>query len=364
MSSKYNKESKVNREIIVAFVLGLFILFSYSIIINKISITGSVVYDETSTLEEEDLKKGGCSCNGIRFVDLFSDYSFSDGIPYNVTAEVFKGSSTSSSQLIDSETISFSSLPQTSIDNNPGDEIRGNLIIESINQSGILIRFHNKSKGRLLGDNTFRIIIDSNILGPDTIHLSCSQPIDIGDIFGDFEVKDIDKILSGSSCHLGNVNLISPADNSTDSDGNINFEYNVYDPNQAINYCELIIDETVYQTDYSIAENIVQEFNQSLPNGAYEWSVKCITSNGYEIESETRTINVGGTNQIKGVITDSNKNPVSSDVNVYYTVNDISGALAATNSFETWARGGNGSGDASIVADSSTASFSIEHKGI
>jgi len=40
--------------------------------------------------------------------------------------------------------------------------------------------------------------------------------------------------------------------------------------------------------------------------------------------------------------------------NVYYTVSDIAGALASTNSFETWAGGGNTTGDANIVADSST----------
>jgi hypothetical protein len=45
---------------------------------------------------------------------------------------------------------------------------------------------------------------------------------------------------------------------------------------------------------------------------------------------------------------------VTTDTNVYYTISDIAGALAATNSFETWAGGGNTSGDANIVADSST----------
>ncbi|MBW2965695.1 hypothetical protein KY342_01170 [Candidatus Woesearchaeota archaeon] len=262
-------------------------------------------------------EKGGCSCNGIRFVDLFSDYSFNNGTSYTVTAEVFKGGSTNPSQLIDSETVSFSSIPQFSIDSNPGDLVRGNLAIEKINQSGILIKLHNKSKERLLGDNTFKITINSNILGPNTIHLSCSEEIDIGDVFEDFEVKDIDKILSGSDCPFGNVNLISPANNANDSDGNINFEYSVYDSNQAIDYCELIIDETVYQTDYSIEEIIVKDFNQSLPNGTYEWSVNCTTSNGYEIESEKWIINIGGTRQIKGVITDSNYNPVTSEVKVY-----------------------------------------------
>jgi len=40
--------------------------------------------------------------------------------------------------------------------------------------------------------------------------------------------------------------------------------------------------------------------------------------------------------------------------NVYYTVSDISTALATVNSFETWAAAGNSTGDASVVADSAT----------
>jgi len=44
----------------------------------------------------------------------------------------------------------------------------------------------------------------------------------------------------------------------------------------------------------------------------------------------------------------------STDTNVYYTVSDIAGAIASTNSFENWAGGGNTTGDAQITADSST----------
>lgn len=45
---------------------------------------------------------------------------------------------------------------------------------------------------------------------------------------------------------------------------------------------------------------------------------------------------------------------VDRDVNVYYTVADIAGSVASTDSFKTWLGGGNTTGDASIVADSST----------
>ena len=262
-------------------------------------------------------EEGGCKCNGIRSITLESDYSFSQSTDYTVTAEVFKGSGTNPSQLIDEETVNFNTLPQNNIDDNSG-TTRGNLIIEKINQSSIVIRFHNTTNERLLGDNTFRITVDSTTLGPDTVHLSCSEPIDIGDNFGDFEVVDIDKIISGSDCEFPILNLISPPNNSNTSN-NVTFAYNVYDDDQSISFCELIINGTVYQTDYSIQEIIPQYFNQNLSNGTYIWNVNCTTSNGYEVESDKWILNVGVAyqNNIKGEITDSNYNPVTSSVKVY-----------------------------------------------
>ena len=44
----------------------------------------------------------------------------------------------------------------------------------------------------------------------------------------------------------------------------------------------------------------------------------------------------------------------SAGANEAYTIGDIAGALASVNSFETWAGGGNTTGDGSIVADSAT----------
>jgi len=44
--------------------------------------------------------------------------------------------------------------------------------------------------------------------------------------------------------------------------------------------------------------------------------------------------------------------------NVYYTVGDIAGAASASNSFETWARVGNGSGN-NLVADSATDTVTV-----
>lgn len=49
----------------------------------------------------------------------------------------------------------------------------------------------------------------------------------------------------------------------------------------------------------------------------------------------------------------------TANANVYYTVGDVSSAIASTNSFETWAGAGNTSGDASIVADSATDTVTL-----
>jgi len=49
----------------------------------------------------------------------------------------------------------------------------------------------------------------------------------------------------------------------------------------------------------------------------------------------------------------------SANANVYYTISDISGALASVNSFETWAAAGNTTGGVSIVADSATDTVTL-----
>jgi len=48
----------------------------------------------------------------------------------------------------------------------------------------------------------------------------------------------------------------------------------------------------------------------------------------------------------------------TANANVYYTVNDIAGAASASNSFETWARSGNGAGG-SLVATSATDTVTL-----
>jgi hypothetical protein len=49
----------------------------------------------------------------------------------------------------------------------------------------------------------------------------------------------------------------------------------------------------------------------------------------------------------------------SLNTNVYYTVSDVAGAASASDSFKTWTRAGNGTGDASIIATSSTDTVTV-----
>ena len=70
---------------------------------------------------------------------------------------------------------------------------------------------------------------------------------------------------------------------------------------------------------------------------------------GIDIQNRTaRTDAVDGVNDLVLVYN------ASSGSNEAYSVNDIAAALSSVNSFETWAGGGNTTGDASIVADSGT----------
>jgi len=61
-------------------------------------------------------------------------------------------------------------------------------------QNGDMIVVPKADKDKLSGDAKF--IID----GVETkIHVSCSRPLDVGDVFGDFEVVDLNKILKQSN---------------------------------------------------------------------------------------------------------------------------------------------------------------------
>lgn len=72
------------------------------------------------------------------------------------------------------------------------------------------------------------------------------------------------------------INLVSPADNSTSVFGNMVFAYNVSDFASNVDSCDLIINDTVMDTDTSIQEEIEQSFTIiGLINGYYKWGINC-----------------------------------------------------------------------------------------
>ena len=88
------------------------------------------------------------------------------------------------------------------------------------------------------------------------------------------------------------ITLISPANNTVDSDGDMVFSYNVTDSSNIAN-CSLIINNEIKQTDWSVAKNMTQEFIlNDLSNGNYMWEVGCTDSNENEGSSETRQFSV------------------------------------------------------------------------
>jgi hypothetical protein len=91
-----------------------------------------------------------------------------------------------------------------------------------------------------------------------------------------------------------NITLISPANDSFDIDGNVTFQYNATDLLSGIANCSLILNNTINQTDTSITESVVQEFNSILDVGDYSWSINCTDDaiNANQGSSETRLLHV------------------------------------------------------------------------
>lgn len=71
------------------------------------------------------------------------------------------------------------------------------------------------------------------------------------------------------------VSLILPKNNSQDVDGDVVFYYNVSDENP-IDHCSLYINDLFTLTNNTINRNMIQNFSvNSIPNGYYNWSVRC-----------------------------------------------------------------------------------------
>ncbi|MFA5887256.1 MAG: PGF-pre-PGF domain-containing protein [Candidatus Nanoarchaeia archaeon] len=70
------------------------------------------------------------------------------------------------------------------------------------------------------------------------------------------------------------IALVSPVNGTSQTSSNsITFTYNVSDI--AINNCTLYLNGVVNETDTSITVNTSQTFAENVPNGNYNWSVKC-----------------------------------------------------------------------------------------
>ncbi|MFH1608194.1 MAG: hypothetical protein ABIA78_03600, partial [archaeon] len=88
------------------------------------------------------------------------------------------------------------------------------------------------------------------------------------------------------------ITLISPANQSADSDGNITFNYNVSDM-LSVSNCSLILNGTVNQTNLSITKDVVQNFTvNNLVAGAYNWYVNCTDAVNNINKSATRKVSV------------------------------------------------------------------------
>ncbi|RMD67600.1 hypothetical protein D6817_01130, partial [Candidatus Pacearchaeota archaeon] len=88
-----------------------------------------------------------------------------------------------------------------------------------------------------------------------------------------------------------NVTLLSPPNNSVDTDGQILFEYNVTD-NVGVSSCSLVVDNSVADTDTTITEGVVQNFTKALSDGLHNWTVNCTDASSNSAIGEIWIINV------------------------------------------------------------------------
>jgi len=91
------------------------------------------------------------------------------------------------------------------------------------------------------------------------------------------------------------VALISPQNNSLDSDGHVTFSYNVSDAISDISNCSLIINNQLNRTNTSVVEGAALNFMLlNMSDGQYNWSVNCSDNSDSRNtnSSETRNLTV------------------------------------------------------------------------
>ena len=88
------------------------------------------------------------------------------------------------------------------------------------------------------------------------------------------------------------VTSILPGNESISSNNSVIFEYNVTDNYGMVDNCSLILNGSVYDTNYSITQNVTLNFKETLLGGYYEWIIRCIDKANNSGYSETRFINI------------------------------------------------------------------------
>jgi hypothetical protein len=133
---------------------------------------------------------------------------------------------------------------------------------------------------------------DNNVIkGNETTFFVCNQ-IDTGICkYADFDENDWPDSCAEST--PPEVNLLTPANDSTITSSNtVTFTYNVSD-DVGISYCSLIMNDEVISTDYSIVNGATNSFTEDVNNDEYTWSVNC--SDGQNVaqsEEYLLTVNV------------------------------------------------------------------------
>src|SRR3989344_2158669 len=101
------------------------------------------------------------------------------------------------------------------------------------------------------------------------------------------------------------INLTSPLNNSGNINENITFLYNVSDGSN-IDNCSLIINNKINITDNSITKNAPINFRlNSTSLGAYNWSINCTDSLGFNGSSETQAFFVNFLRNFNGSTTNT-----------------------------------------------------------
>jgi len=82
--------------------------------------------------------------------------------------------------------------------------------------------------------------------------------------------------LPSGDLDLPQVDLISPANNTFNSDANATiFVYSVNDITSGIAYCDLLLNAIVNKTNTTVVEGVHQRFSEKLARGSYVWQVNC-----------------------------------------------------------------------------------------